>query len=68
MSILQKAADFIFAMDKIKSALYNASYTADIQLLYHLFIIGNTGESQNRAGVSGIIFIRTARIAVNFRK
>ena len=28
--ILQKTADFIFALDKMKSAVYNASYTADI--------------------------------------
>ena len=46
MSILQKEADFIFAMDKMKSAFYNAFYTAGIQMLYHLSMIGITGESK----------------------
>ena len=38
MSFLQKSADLILAMDKLKSAVYNASYKAEIHLQVNLFL------------------------------
>ena len=38
MSFLQKSAYLILAMDKLKSAVYNASYKAEIHLQVNLFL------------------------------
>lgn len=61
MNILQKTADFISGVDKMKSAVYNASYTAGSHLLTQLFFEGNSMHHYIGFLKTGVIvFIRAA--------
>ena len=57
MTILQKAADFIFAMDKIKSAVYNAPYTAHIGCCITSLLSGRLMNQKAGKGIRRLLFV-----------
>ena len=69
VSFLQKSADFIFALDKLKSAIYNASYTTGIHLMSHRLLRESkrcqyVGQGESRQSLSLFVL---HEIAAKFR-